>query len=93
MSDIPDLSLDALCARIQARELDPCEVVEAYLERIEASDGALNAYVTVAVDRARDRARESRRRHRPRLLRPNRRRCPRVAAAYRSPSCDWATSG
>jgi aspartyl-tRNA(Asn)/glutamyl-tRNA(Gln) amidotransferase subunit A len=64
MSDVPDLSLDELCRRLEGGELGPREVVESYLGRIEATDGVLNAYIAVTADAARAEAAESDRRHR-----------------------------
>jgi aspartyl-tRNA(Asn)/glutamyl-tRNA(Gln) amidotransferase subunit A len=45
-------------------ELDPVEVVEAHLARIEAVDPRVNAYIHVTVDRAREAASASRKRYR-----------------------------
>ena len=64
MNDVPDLSLNTLCGLIRDHALGPREVVDAYLERIEAADGVLNAYITVTADEARAQADESERRHR-----------------------------
>jgi aspartyl-tRNA(Asn)/glutamyl-tRNA(Gln) amidotransferase subunit A len=43
-----------LAARIRRRELSPVEVVEAFLERIEARNGEINAYATVIGEQARE---------------------------------------
>lgn len=64
MNDIPDLPLDGLCRLMRDRALGPREVLEAYLERIEAVDGVLNAFITSTADAARAQATESERRHR-----------------------------
>ena len=48
-----------LADRIRLGETRSLEAVDAYLERIERIDGRLNAYITVAADRARQRAREA----------------------------------
>ena len=64
MNDVPDLSLNTLCELIRDRALGPREVVDAYLERIDAVDGVLNAYIKVTADEARAQADESERRHR-----------------------------
>ncbi len=53
------LSARALSERIRRRELSPVEVVEAHLSHIEATDPALNAFITVTADLARERAREA----------------------------------
>ena len=50
-----------LAARIRGRDLSPVEVVEAFLNRIEARDGEINAYVCVLGEEARERAREAER--------------------------------
>ncbi len=49
---IPFMSATQLSAAIQAREISPVEATQAYLERIEAVDGQLNSYITVARDEA-----------------------------------------
>ena len=58
-SDITFASAATLARRIREGELSPVEVVEAYLSRIEARNEVTNAYVHVATDRARERAREA----------------------------------
>jgi Asp-tRNA(Asn)/Glu-tRNA(Gln) amidotransferase A subunit family amidase len=50
-----------LAARIRGRDLSPVEVVEAFLNRIEARDGEINAYVCVLGEEAREKAREAER--------------------------------
>ncbi len=50
-----------LAARIRRRDLSPVEAVEAFLDRIEARDGEINAYVTVLEEEAGERAREAER--------------------------------
>ena len=55
------LSATELAARIRRRDLSPVEVVEAFLNRIETHNGAINAYVTVLREEARERAREAER--------------------------------
>ncbi len=64
MNDVPDLSLNTLCGLIRDRALGPREVVDAYLERIDAVDGVLNAFITLTADEALAQADESERRHR-----------------------------
>ena len=44
---------------MRERELSPVEVVDAYLERIEAIDSKVRAYITVCGDEARAQAREA----------------------------------
>lgn len=48
-----------LAARIRRRDLSPVEVVEAYLRRIEARNGVVNAYTLVLGDQAMDAARKA----------------------------------
>ncbi len=62
MDEICDLPLDRLSRLLRRGELSPSEVVEAYLARIDALDGTLNAYIEVMADRARAAARDSERR-------------------------------
>ena len=57
--DIPFLSATELSALIHDREVSPVEAVEAYLERIEAVDSRVNAYLTVCRDDALREAREA----------------------------------
>jgi aspartyl-tRNA(Asn)/glutamyl-tRNA(Gln) amidotransferase subunit A len=52
-SDPAELSIAAAGAEIEAGRLSPVELVEATLARIEASDGALHSFVTVADGQAR----------------------------------------
>ncbi|MDX2169920.1 MAG: amidase [Deltaproteobacteria bacterium] len=48
----PHVSLVALAAQIQAKQLSPSEVLRAYLARIERFNGELNAIVTLDAERA-----------------------------------------
>jgi amidase len=48
-----------LAGRIRRRELSPVEVVDAFIERIEARNPSLNALVCLGFDDARQRAREA----------------------------------
>ena len=52
-TEIPFLSASELAAAIRAREVSPVEAVDAYLDRIDAVGGKLNAYITVCADEAR----------------------------------------
>ena len=52
-TDIPFLSASELAAAIRAGEVSPVEAVDAYLDRINAVGGKLNAYITVCADEAR----------------------------------------
>ena len=58
---IPFLSAAELADLIRKREVSPVDAVDAYLERIEALDDKLYAYLTVCRDEARQAARESER--------------------------------
>ena len=60
-NEIPFLSAAALGRLIQSREVSPVEATEAYLERIDRVDGALNSYITVCHEEARQAAREAER--------------------------------
>lgn len=53
MNDILDLSLAQLGRKLKARELSSVDAVEACLERIEATEARLNAYVRVLAEDAR----------------------------------------
>jgi aspartyl-tRNA(Asn)/glutamyl-tRNA(Gln) amidotransferase subunit A len=59
MSEVLDLSLSELAARLKARELSPVEALDACLERIEATEDQLNAYVRVPSESARTEARQA----------------------------------
>jgi amidase len=48
-----------LAARIRRRELSPVEVVDAFIDRIQARNQSLNALVYLGIDDARQRAREA----------------------------------
>lgn len=54
--DLAYVSAAELARAIRARELSPVEVVDATLERIERHDGAVNAFITVIAEQARDAA-------------------------------------
>lgn len=51
-ADLPLLSLAEVSDRIAERDVSPVEVVQATLERIDAVDGALNAFIDVHPDTA-----------------------------------------
>jgi aspartyl-tRNA(Asn)/glutamyl-tRNA(Gln) amidotransferase subunit A len=56
-TDITAMSLKQLAAQLQAREVTPLELTDAYLQRIEQLNPRINAYVTVTAERAREDAR------------------------------------
>jgi aspartyl-tRNA(Asn)/glutamyl-tRNA(Gln) amidotransferase subunit A len=58
-ANIPFLSASELAGLIQGQEVSPLEVVEAYLDRIEALNPKLYTYLTVCRDEALQAARES----------------------------------
>ncbi len=65
MSDATDLDPFApavdLAAAVRDGEVTPTDAVETYLDRIDERDDAVNAYVTVTDERAREAAREAER--------------------------------
>ena len=58
-SDIPLLSATELAGLIESKQVSPVDAVEAYLERIEQVDPALNSYITVTPEEARQAARQA----------------------------------
>ncbi|HKG26464.1 MAG TPA: amidase, partial [Thermomicrobiales bacterium] len=59
--ELADLSLVEVADRIESRELSPVKATRAALDRIEALDGTLNAFVTVLAGRALAEAKEAER--------------------------------
>ena len=57
MKDLYKLTATEAVALLKKREVSPLELVEASIDRIEATDPKLNAMVTRCYDRARDHAR------------------------------------
>ena len=57
--ELCQLSAQSLSERIRRQELSPVEVVDAHLAHIEATEPAINAFITVTGDHARERAREA----------------------------------
>lgn len=51
-----DIGVEELSSLVQSRDISPVEIVDSLLARIEALDGQLHAFVTVASDHARLRA-------------------------------------
>jgi len=60
-ADIPFLTASDLAGLIKEREVSPVEAVEAYLDRIEALNDKLYAYLTVCREEALQAARNRRR--------------------------------
>jgi aspartyl-tRNA(Asn)/glutamyl-tRNA(Gln) amidotransferase subunit A len=58
-AEILDLNVAALAEKIRAKTLSPVEITEAYLERIDAHQERLLAYITVIADDAREAARKA----------------------------------
>ena len=56
-NDLTEKGLLELELGISAHEFSPVELVDAYLAEIENKNDALNAYVTLTADRAREEAR------------------------------------
>lgn len=52
MDEVTRWSIEAAGAAVRARRVSPVELTEAYLARIEAYNGLLNAYVTVTAESA-----------------------------------------
>lgn len=59
MNEICYLPATEVAARVRRRELAPTEIIEAFLDRIDDRDDAVNAYVTVIEKEARKKAREA----------------------------------
>jgi aspartyl-tRNA(Asn)/glutamyl-tRNA(Gln) amidotransferase subunit A len=57
VSDLADLSLEALSGEIRSRRVSSVEAAAACLRRIEERDGALNSFLTVCADSALQQAR------------------------------------
>ena len=55
------LTIADAAQRLQAREISPVELTQAHLDRIQAVDGKLNAYITVTADRALEEASQAER--------------------------------
>ncbi len=62
MSELTGLGIAELSAKLRARELSAVELLEAHLERIQAVDGGLRAYLRLTPELARRQAAEADRR-------------------------------
>lgn len=58
-AEIPFLSAAGLAALIRTQEVSPLEATQAYLDRIDAVDGALHSYITVCREDALQAARRA----------------------------------
>lgn len=58
MNDLCAESATELAGRVRGGDLSPVAIVEAHLDRIDARDDEINAFVTVCAEEARDAARE-----------------------------------
>ncbi|MDB5085963.1 MAG: Asp-tRNA(Asn)/Glu-tRNA(Gln) amidotransferase GatCAB subunit [Bacilli bacterium] len=56
---LADMSIQELAPKIENKEISPVELVEACLQRIEETEGDLNAYISILGDQAREQARQS----------------------------------
>ena len=59
MEPLHYLTLGELASRLERREISPVEVTRAMLARIDALDGSLHSYVTVAAEGALEEARRA----------------------------------
>ena len=53
-SPLLDFDVAALSQKLRAKEISPVELTQAYLDRIEAVDERISAYITVTAEAARD---------------------------------------
>jgi aspartyl-tRNA(Asn)/glutamyl-tRNA(Gln) amidotransferase subunit A len=58
-SPLLDFDVAALSQKLRSKEISPVELTKAYLDRIEAVDERVNAYITVTADAAREMARKA----------------------------------
>ncbi len=58
-SELCELTIVELGEKIAAKDVSPLEVTDAHLERIDALNPTLNAFITIAHDRAREEAKEA----------------------------------
>src|SRR5690606_30334074 len=57
MAELHELTMLEQAAAVRQRQVSSTELVEHYLDRIDAHDAALGAFVTVTAEQARDQAR------------------------------------
>ena len=61
MNALLDADIATVAAKIKSRDISPVELTQAALERIDATEGRLKAYVAVMADRALADARQAER--------------------------------
>lgn len=59
MTELTNLTISEARAKLKGRDITAVELTDAYLSAIDAANGALNAYVTVTPDKAREMAKAS----------------------------------
>lgn len=59
MTELTSLTISEARTKLKDREISAVELTDAYLSAIDAANGALNAYVTVTADKAREMAKAS----------------------------------
>ena len=59
MSDLTQLTISQARAKLRDKEITAAEITEAYLSAIDRANPALNAYVVVTDEKARDMAKAS----------------------------------
>jgi Asp-tRNA(Asn)/Glu-tRNA(Gln) amidotransferase A subunit family amidase len=59
VSEILFKSASELAPLLQTRKLSPVEVIRAHLDRIEAANGRVNAFITVTAEQALEQARKA----------------------------------
>ncbi|MFC5385557.1 Asp-tRNA(Asn)/Glu-tRNA(Gln) amidotransferase subunit GatA [Aquamicrobium segne] len=59
MTDLTRLTISQARTKLRAKEISAVELTDAYLDAIDGANGALNAYVAVTHDKARDMAKAS----------------------------------
>ncbi|MFD1746950.1 Asp-tRNA(Asn)/Glu-tRNA(Gln) amidotransferase subunit GatA [Rhizobium helianthi] len=59
MTELTSLTISEAREKLKAREFTAVELTDAYISAIDAANGALNAYVTVTPEKARDMAKAS----------------------------------
>jgi aspartyl-tRNA(Asn)/glutamyl-tRNA(Gln) amidotransferase subunit A len=63
VTELWQLTIAEAAARLEKREIGALELTAALLDRVETTDSAINAYITVTVEQAREAAKASQQRH------------------------------